>query len=177
MDSQNPALLPPAPQGFMPARAVQWAVFAHENQSFMRPKYKATGRRLQGIKYETSAQKHISSIAGGTYLQSPWLKFCGAQGEKWCQPDGLLFDLESGIITIVEMKLQHTTDAWWQLRKLYQPVLEQMFPRNLWEFRVLEVVKWFDPAVPWPEPIHRLEHIGQHSRIPQFSTGLHIWRP
>jgi hypothetical protein len=177
MDTRALPLLPPPPQGFLPARNVQWAHFVRDNQPFMRPQHKPTGKRLQGVKYETAAQAHIGSIAGGAYLASPWLKFSGNQGDKWCQPDGLLFDLERGIITIVEIKLQHTTDAWWQLRKLYQPVLESMFPPQLWEFRVLEVVKWFDPLVRWPEDIVRIERISAQMKIPQYSTGLHIWKP
>jgi hypothetical protein len=46
----------------------------------------------------------------GTTLPSPWFYFkaVGSEKVRWCQPDGLLFDFQSGLITIVEVKLQHT---------------------------------------------------------------------
>ncbi|HYE38144.1 hypothetical protein [Methylocaldum sp.] len=110
-------------------------------------------------------------------MPSPWLYYSDELGVHWRQPDGLLFDLKGGKIIIVEVKYQHTTDAWWQLRKLYLPILQHIFPANLWEFKMLEIVKWFDGMVPWPEPTRLLAHPLDALTIPGKCTGVHIWTP
>lgn len=168
-------LAPPAPH-FLPAGLVQWAQFAQRTPHFGQPK-RLTGRRLQGVKYERLVQSMLDKLWGYTYLPLPWLRFEGSSGVHWCQPDGILFNLELGVLTIVEVKYQHTTDAWWQMRKLYEPVLRKLFPEELWEIKVLEVVKWFDPDVRWPEPIRMLSNPGLAQHLEPGVTGVHIWKP
>jgi hypothetical protein len=170
-------LLSPPPRNFTSARNLEWAIFFPGEPPYLRRHARPTGRRLAGVKYEQTVQHMLCSKFPQTYLPSPWLKFKGANGVKWCQPDGLLFDLAEGIITIIEVKYQHTSDAWWQLRKLYEPVLRRSFnhSENLWDFRVLEIVKWYDPLTIYPEPVRLLEKIEFASKIGANITGLHIW--
>lgn len=92
---------------------------------------------------------------------------------RWCQTDGLLIQPQGGLITIVEIKYQHTPDAWFQLRELYEPVVRRAFG-PAWEVALLEVVKWYDPSTFFPErhlmcadPLHP----------PIGSIGVHIWAP
>lgn len=169
-------MLAPAPKGFRAAKGVQWAKFTDKNPPFTAHNRRPTGRRLAGIKYERRVHEHMLK-AYDTYIPGPWAYFLGADGVRWCQVDGLMVDVEAGIITIVEIKYQHTTDAWWQVRKLYEPVLAAIFPPELWSFRMLEIVKWFDPAVPWPEPFRLLEHPERITTLPANTTGVHIWNP
>lgn len=168
--------LPPPPPRFTPALNIKWADFAPQAPHF-KPKRKATGRRLQGIKYEAAVQQHMQRIFPYGYMPSPWLRFETHEGMKFCQADGILVELSAGIITIIEVKYQHTTDAWWQLRRLYQPVLEHIFAGTDWQFRVVEIVKWYDPAVQWPEQIQRVEDLEQAFKLPADTTGVHIWKP
>lgn len=114
-----------------------------------------TGKRAEGIRYEKKVHLLNEERFGERYVASPWFRFQELGGERvrWCQPDAILFNLEEGTITIVECKLQHTSDAWWQLKWLYLPVLSKAFPGTLWEFRLIEVVKWFDPATAFPEKV------------------------
>jgi hypothetical protein len=93
-------------------------------------------------------------------------------GPRWCQTDGLLFDVDRGLITLVECKYQHTSDAWWQLKMLYLPVLRTIFPG--WEFATVEVVKWYDPATKIPEPVFLLPDVGA-AQPGKFN--VHIWNP
>lgn len=169
---------PPAPRNFVPAGIVQWGIFVAGDPSFLRPHRKPTGVRWQGVKYEAAVQQMLQSKFPHSYLPSPWLKFHGSSGVKWCQPDGLLFDLEAGIVTIVEVKYKHTSDAWWQLRKLYEPVLRKMFehPQNgFWDFRMLEIVKWYDPLTIYPEETRLLERVEFATNLNLNTTGVHIW--
>lgn len=164
---------PPAPQGFRPAGRVLSAAFSLPPE-IRRKRY--TGRRLEGIRYERRVQEHLGNLYGDRYLDSPWLRFFPAGDGarwRWCQPDGILLDPERGRITVVEVKYQHTSDAWWQVRHLYLPVLQAMFPPALWEFDFCEVVKWYDPATPFPERTVLAQEVCM--RHPSFK--IHIWRP
>jgi len=168
--------LPPAPKGFTSATQVSWARLAQAPHFAHRP-HRRTGRRLAGVKYENQVQEMLLAAHGASYLPSPWLQFSTPQGLKWCQPDGLLFDLDHGAITIVEVKYQHTTDAWWQLRRLYEPVLQKIFPSHLWQFHTLELVKWYDQAILWPEPLRLVANPTEAKSLPFNTTGVHIWKP
>lgn len=74
----------------------------------------------------------------------------------------------------MEIKLQHTPNAWWQLEMLYLPVLSAIFPSGDWEYALVEVVKWFDPSVSFPVTFQKLPD-------PLFAEpgrfGVHICTP
>ena len=163
--------LPPAPQGFKPAGRVLAAEFCLSTH-VRRKRY--TGRRLEGVRYERKVHEYLAMILPGRYAPSPWVKFFSAGScWRWCQPDGLVIDPRKGRITIVEVKYQHTPDAWWQVKHLYLPVLQLIFPPQLWEYDLCEIVKWYDPSVIFPEPVvlaHEVDMI--HSRF-----KVHIWKP
>lgn len=161
----------PAPQGFRPAGIFRGAEFA-QPPALRKKRY--TGRRLEGIRYEKKVHAYLEALYGNKYLPSPWLRFFTQEGKwRWCQPDGLLLDVVKGRITIVEVKYQHTADAWWQVRCLYEPVLRSMFPPHLWEFECCEVVKWFDPLTLFPEKTVLAQEVSMH----HSSFKVHIWRP
>ena len=65
-----------------------------------------TGRRAQGVAYERKVQQLLLDNYPDTYVPSPWLCFQseGSNKWRWCQPDGLLVDIDAGIITCVEVK-------------------------------------------------------------------------
>ena len=173
MKAENPAALfplVPAPQGFKPAGHVLSANFSSP-PALRKKRY--TGRRLEGVRYERKVQAHLEDFYGEKYVASPWLRFFSGGVWRWCQPDGILLDLVRGVITIVEVKYQHTADAWWQVRYLYEPVLRTMFPDSLWTFEVCEVVKWYDPATPFPEKTVLSHEVG----MPHSSFKVHIYRP
>lgn len=114
---------------------------------------KSRGRFAVGIRYEREAQEWLSLRALELKLEhrpGPWLQFEDKSGKRWCQPDALLVDPATRECCICEIKYQHTSDAWWQLNYLYLPVLEVAL--RGYSFRMLEIVHWFDPLTPWPEP-------------------------
>lgn len=169
-------MLPPKPNNFRAPGIVDWAKLTGASPHFP-TQHKRTGRRLQGVKYEAKVQEMLIAKFTGNYLPSPWLYFKGSSGVHWCQPDGLLFDVQNGIITIIEVKYQHTTDAWWQVRRLYEPVLREIFSEMLWDFRMLEIVKWYDPDVRWPEPLRLVSEVEHAANLDFDTTGVHIWKP
>lgn len=126
--------------------------------------------------YEKKGHEYLLGEYEEKYLPSPWIRFTDTISDRtrWCQPDGLLIELERGVITLVEFKYQHTSDAWWQLRQLYEPVVKYLFPGEEWKFHVCEVVKWYDPATVFPERISMAPAI--HS-LRDNDFGVHIWKP
>lgn len=164
----------PPPSKFVPAGNVLAARLSPTPPPFIRKK-RYTGRRAEGVRYERKVHSALLELLPDTYVPSPWLHFL-AEGEerwRWCQPDGLIVNAERGIITCVEVKYSHTADAWWQIRKLYLPVLAALFPADLWELQAVEVVKWFDPAVRFPEAIEMASELDRPSR----KFKVHIFRP
>lgn len=164
------SFLPAPPPNFYPARQIVHAEFT-DAPALKRHRY--TGRRLQGVLYERAVHEYLAFRYGDFYLASPWLKFFAEGKWRWCQPDGLLFVPEQGRLVVVECKYQHTTDAWWQVRHLYQPVLEHIFPRDLWTYEVCEVVKWYDPAVLFPERVVLAGEVDMKHK----DFKVHIWKP
>jgi hypothetical protein len=163
------------PRHFKPAGVVETVQHSQTPPPFIR-ETKRKGRRGQGIRYEKKGQEHLSELYGDFYVPSPWFYFyeLGVNKPRWCQPDGLLFQPYLGRITIVEFKLQHTADAWWQLRWLYLPVVSKAFSGDLWDFSLCEVTKWYDPATLFPEKPRLREEI---TMTEPGEIGVHIWKP
>lgn len=104
--------------------------------------------------YEAKVHTALSEQYGKRYLASPWFHYWDESANKarFCQPDALYIDVERGRIIIVEIKLKHTSDAWWQLRKKYEPVVKKAFGGDF-SYAVAEVVRWYDPMLAFPEEV------------------------
>lgn len=107
------------------------------------------------------------------YLASLWFHYSDTQGQKWCQPDGLLLDPWKGRITICEVKHQHTPKAYTQLFDIYEPVVRAAFPEYS-QILCVEIVRWFDPAVSSQVRPHLCEAI---QRAKPFAFNVHILTP
>jgi hypothetical protein len=112
---------------------------------------------------------------GKKYIPSPWFKYFdeGSEKVRWCQPDGLYIDVRKGLIVLVEVKLKHTATAWWQLEKKYLPVVRKVFG-NDFRYALVEVVKWYDPMIPFPV------NVIMRDWIPDAKPGkfqVTIWNP
>jgi hypothetical protein len=161
--------LPLPPKHFIPAAGVLTARFAATTPPFIRKK-RLTGRRLQGVRYEAKVQEKLLELFPAYYIPSPWLIFENGDGHmRYCQPDGFLLDIPNGTITVVEIKYQHTSDAWWQIWHLYMPVLRSIFPT--FEFRGIEIVKWYDATTEFPSA-SLIHDVRRPPHPPQ--TGVHI---
>lgn len=107
------------------------------------------------------------------YIPSQWFKY-GLENRqmKYCQTDGLLFTPRQRKVLIVEFKLKHTADAYWQVEDKYIPVIRRIFPD--WEVSVCEVVNWYDPSTPFPVEVNLRKNL-LDVRPGEF--GVHIWNP
>lgn len=152
----------PQPANFKPAGQVECASISSTPPPFIRIR-KYRGRRADGIRYEKRVQAHLATLFPHAYLPSPWLRFRVDGQWRWCQPDGLIFDLDRGRIICVEIKYSHTEAAWWQVRQLYLPVLRLCFPETHWKFECCEIVRWYDPATFFPEPVELASEVDKLS--------------
>lgn len=163
----------PRPNHFRPAGDISSVHFSPTPPSFLKQET-VSGKRAEGIRYEDKAQERLLSARPLTYAASPWLHFWEGDQDYWCQPDGLDIDIRAGLITIVEFKLSHTPQAWWQTRKLYEPVVRHLFHNAPWRYSVLEFVKWFDADTAFPEPLRFVRDL-TFSHIKPEAFHLHIW--
>ena len=144
----------PPPSNFIPAGNVV-AAKASDTPAFIKTAMKRrrvkTGARRAGRVYERKVQKFLCEEYE-TYIPSTWLSFQDDTGRtRWCQPDGILLDYERGRLTIVEIKVTHTQLAWWQVRRLYEPVLRAIFKQEDWpHLQALEICRNFQP-IEFPE--------------------------
>lgn len=115
-----------------------------------------TPARRAGLVYEQKAAAAVSAIiedlpASPDYtfrwMIGPWVEYFnkGASHRKrHAQPDGLLFDLGRNRLTIIEIKLSHSTRAYRQLFNLYHPLMCCLFPDM--DIHLLEICSRFDPG-------------------------------
>jgi hypothetical protein len=172
---QSKSSPPPPPRNFRPAGKILHAFFTIDPPLFSKD-LKVTGSRAAGIRYENKVQRYLLQSKGDTYVPGPWFRFRSIEGKRfyYCQPDGLDFNIGKGLITIVEVKLQHTSNAWWQTRKLYEPVLKFVFPERLWSFAVVEIVRWYDPDTNFPEEFTMIRELTSEY-IKPGKFHVHIW--
>lgn len=167
------AILPLRPKGFREPKDMKAAWLTATGPKFATKRTRLTGARALGVKYEKKVHEELIRQYPGFYVSNPWFKFIDGYGMRWCQPDGLLIDAAQGLIVIVEVKYQHTGEAWWKLNKLYLQVVRQFFG-ELWEYRCIEIVRWYDPSVIFP--LSKLTE-KVHLTPPCPQVGVHIWKP
>ena len=164
------------PLSFLPAGRITWAAIAPGAPAFIaRARARRVGGKLgEGMRYETLAHSYLASVSE-YYCPGPWLSFTSEISDRrirFCQPDGLILDFRRGALTLVEIKLKHTSAAWWQTRHLYEPVLRHLF--RDWTIAIVEVAKWIDPHTPFPEHFKFASAIQLSSLAPN-SFSLHLY--
>lgn len=168
-------LLPP--RRFVPVGPVEWAMPSSQEPAFVRNSTKQVkGNMRKGLKYEQRFSENMLERFDDYYVPGPWFHYkeIGKERTRWCQPDGLLFIPEQSRIILYEVKLKHTSDAWWQLRFLYLPVLSRMFPPDKWSYVLMEITHWYDPHIAFPERVRMCPDV-LSAEPGEF--GVHIWIP
>ena len=141
---------------------------------FAKRKKRVRGAKRKGVVYEGKVQKRFRQQFEHNYLASPWIAFVDDEGRlKYAQPDGLLIWPEHGLITIVEVKYQHSEAAWLQVHELYLPIISRLFATedNIWSYATLIVVKWFDSLIKWTVTPDKVKEPG---RMKAGQYGVHI---
>lgn len=164
------------PRGFLSAGEVSRPRLLPSQPEFV--KRKATrGAKAVGVRYEKKVAEYVQGLAErvpeGAALFGPWLEFYSDGRRRYCQPDIVFLDPANAQGICIEVKYRHCAEAWFQLWRLYVPVLEKLYPRVSWG--CCEIVKWFDPETAWPEAPSFTE---TPLAIPRRDlTAIHIWNP
>lgn len=151
------------------------AAWPHPCGPFSRtPSLHGSKAQRTGKRYERKALAHLSEVCGDRFRPSPWFKFeDDTNSIRWCQPDAILHTQFATVI--FEIKYSFTSDAWWQLRHLYEPVIRKVYARPI---AVVVVCKSFDPAVPFPEKYALLPRVDPlHGNLERDCTHILVWRP
>lgn len=72
---------------------------------------------------------------------------------------------------LVEIKLKHTVEAFWQIENLYVPVIKTLFGCSGDQIATCEVVKWYDPSVAYPRRPLLLEEL-ERARPGAFNVHI-----
>jgi len=134
-------------------------VALNNKPGFTRRRQRLSGAKKAGLAYEKKVNARLGEDYGDRYIPGVWFRFTSKDqpGARFAQPDGLVWDLSRGVITIVEIKIRHSYRAWWQLRELYEPILAFKFPG--WDIEVVEIFQWFDPQAEVPEKVMHVAEV------------------
>lgn len=107
----------------------------------------------------------------GPVLCGPWYRYITTSSRpRFCQPDFVLQDASGSEACIVEVKLSWTSDAWWQLKRIYLPVLKAAHPEV--EFRTLVICASYDPAILANEDVTLVDSIESVALFPLLLMRL-----
>lgn len=159
------------PKGLIPAGNVTSSRLSN-SPPFLSQR-KVTGARAAGLRYERKVQENLLAKYAERYLPGPWFIFHSDSGPRWCQPDGLLIDIQAGTILIVEIKNSITDRAWWWLNDLYVPVVRKAFGAG-WVLSTVTIVKWFDCKIKLPAHPVMCKDI---DNVLAGQNAINIWNP
>ena len=172
--SAKPGLCSP-PSWFRPAEGVRFA-WPDAGGPFGRtPRIAGSAAQKAGKRYEKKALAFLAKELGKGFTAQQWFRFQPLAGKvRWCQPDAYHVT-EDGHVTVIEIKTRFTSDAWWQLRHLYEPVVRAALkPKSI---TGIVVCKSYDPRTQSPEQVCFLDNVAFEMRVFAGTLGVLLWTP
>jgi len=137
-----------------------------------------TGARANGERFERRVHATLLERYPDKYIEAPWIAYRHhrtGHRVRFCQPDGLYIDIKKGLLVIIEAKLKHGSKAWEQLNDLYYPCIAKIMEGGkLFEIRLIEVVKWFDPLTFRERPTALCSHIHECAPMRGGLYNVHL---
>lgn len=136
-----------------------------------------TAAQRAGLRYEAKVQQQLFIRLGYNYEISPFIHFTDDSGARTCIPDGIYRSsgtrARDRYFIIFEIKSQHMPEAWWQLERLYRPLLEHHS-----QFKVFccEICRSYDPAMPFPAKTKLVTDLEAYVRDPFPEFGVLSWK-
>lgn len=124
-----------------------------------------------GLRYEKKVKAFLERSFGPLFISGPWFEFVDQSERRWCQPDGIV--VEESLITIVEIKYSWCALAWWQLVRLYAPVVGRAYNRPT---RLICITRSFDPSTICPAHPYLMTGLGDN-RFLFSDVGVLKWKP
>lgn len=170
--SPSPLLLPP--RGFTPVSAPSRVEMT--SNPYIRRNSRSSSAQKAGLAYEKKAKEWLKLRDPEGLILGQWFKFFDGK-VRYCQPDALIFSKEG--LTIVEMKIRFSDLAWWQLTRLYLPVMRKYFGTAVANIRLICMTKSYDPAVVVPTRPVLIDDFNTGWVEPGYLHEVHVflWRP
>ena len=173
-------VLPPLPWGFRPVRLaditeVKRLAYGEHPVTRRRPRGSSAAQK-SGLRYQRQVCDELRvQFGSAAVLVGPWLEYRLGIERRYCQPDAIVSHRD--LVFVFEVKLSSTTDAWWQLRHLYGPVVQKLYPSS--RLVLVNVVKSHYPEIRFPEDtwtfdmgLESLKEKSSVERIVQWRKGL-----
>lgn len=121
-------------------RKLKWAKALDERPEFI-PMTKSRGVKRAGQLYENRIANYVKALYGeDRVLHGQWYQFEDGRGMGWCQTDIIIKpDKDSKVLIALECKLKAVNKAESQLKYLYLPVLQRLYPD--YDIRLIQVCK------------------------------------
>lgn len=138
---------------------------------------RATGNsaaKVAGLRFEARVQRALGKRFQG-YMPAPRVEFRDDSGYRVVRPDGLL-PLRNRAV-LFEIKHTHMPEAWWQLERLYRPLVEHWVAPI--PVQVIEIVRTFDPQMPFPCPVELITktlELWVSDPLALTKFGVFVWR-
>lgn len=123
-----------------------------------------------GLTYEQRVIDVLSAIYGTDFRPAASILYEDRSGVRMAIPDGLL--RINTTLVVIEVKLTHTERAWWQLNRLYVPLLRHLVVPGT-RIAAVEICRSYDPDVRFPSPSRLVTSL--HS-LPDNATGILTWK-
>jgi hypothetical protein len=126
-----------------------------------------------GLRYERRALVHLAAELEKPVVFHPAFRFRseGKQFDQFAIPDALYIS-SSNVLTIFEIKLKHTADAWHQLKKLYLPIVAKAYPG--YEINLCEICASYDRGVQIPKATI-IDLLPAFAATPTDFFGVYLW--
>ena len=129
-----------------------------------------TAAQRNGLAYEVRVLDVLAAIYGIDFRPAPSILFTDRTGNRMAIPDGIL--KINNTLVVVEIKLSHTERAWWQLTRLYSPLLARLVNPGT-RIATVEICRSYDPSVQFPGPSTLVRSL---HRLPLAATGILHWK-
>jgi hypothetical protein len=127
-----------------------------------------------GLRYERKVLVHLLETLDKNVIFQPAFRFrsAGTAFDQFAIPDALYLS-PSNVLTIFEIKLRHTADAWYQLKRLYLPIIQKAYPA-IDRINLVEICANYDNSIKLPSTtiVDDLAAWTAEAR-PQF--GVYLW--
>ncbi len=129
-----------------------------------------TAAQKAGLQYEQRVVDVLSAIYGIDFRGAPAILYQDRTGCRMAVPDGIL--KIGNTLVVIEVKLTHTERAWWQLNRLYLPLLRALVNPGV-QCLPVEICRSYDPDVKFPGPSAVTTSL---HRLSPSHTGILHWK-
>lgn len=135
-----------------------------------RDKKKSPAQKL-GLQYERRALKMLQGELPFEICPHPTFRFnSGARLSQFAIPDAIY--IEGSVLTVFEIKLSHSADAWHQLNSLYKPIIQKAYPHI--HINLCEICRNYDRSIKLPR-VEFVDNLTCFVSTPSDRFGIYIW--